>query len=160
MLGTGNALTRQLNKNNTLANLVPIQACQFKSMIHSLSPCLHGALLNCQSAINKSQDIQLEVTTNDLNFCAHTEIWLKVEDNVTPLHFCPSGYSILSIPRKDKQDGGVGILYHNKPTMTKGKLYDFDSMECTDFKVSPPGSSLNVTIIYCPPDTSILSFVE
>ena len=62
-----------------------------------MSACLHGALVNCQSANNKSQDIQLEVTTNDLNFCALTETWHKVEDNVTPLCLCPSGYNILSV---------------------------------------------------------------
>ena len=111
-------------------------------------------------AINKSQDIQLEVKSNDLNFCALTETFLKVEDNVIPLHLGPSDCNILSVPRKDKQGRGVALLYHNKLTIIKGKPYDFDSMECTDFKISLPGSSLNMAVIYHPLDTSVLPFVD
>ena len=33
-------------------------------------------------------------------------------------------------------------------------------MECTDFTVYLPGSTLNITLIYCPPDTSVPSFVD
>ena len=70
------------------------------------------------------------------------------------------GYNILYIPRKDKQDRHVTLQYHNKLTITKGKLYDFDSMECTDFKAFLPGSSLNMAVIYTPLDTIALSFVD
>ena len=67
MLGTGNAfnnmtLTGHLTRTIHIAILVLIQACQTKSMIHSTSACR-----NCQSVIIKSQDIQLDVTTSDLN---------------------------------------------------------------------------------------------
>ena len=107
VLGIGNAfnyvtLTGNLPRTIQLAKLVPIQACQAKSMIHSTSACLHGALLNCWLAINKSQDSQLEVTTNDFYFCALNETWLKTEINVIPLCLCPNDYNILSVPRKDK----------------------------------------------------------
>ena len=87
-------IDRQLNKTNTTSKSGAYQACQAKSVIQWTSACLYGTLLNCPSTINKPQDVQLEVTTNDLDFCALTRTWLKVEDNVTPLSLCPSGYNI------------------------------------------------------------------
>ena len=33
-------------------------------------------------------------------------------------------------------------------------------MECTDFVVSLPGLSLNMVVIYRPPDKSVLSFAN
>ena len=51
-------------------------------------------------------------------------------------------------------------LYYNKFTISRGNPYDFNSKECTDFKVSLPGSSLNMAVIYHPPYTNILSLVD
>ena len=56
--------------------------------------------------------------------------------------------------------GSIALLYHNKLTLIKRKPYDFDSMECTNFRVSLPGPSLNMAVIFHPPDTSVLSFVD
>ena len=44
--------------------------------------------------------------------------------------------------------------------MWRNNTYAYSSMECTDFAVSLPGPSLNLAVIYRPPDKLVLSFAS
>ena len=44
--------------------------------------------------------------------------------------------------------------------MQRSNTYDYPTMECSDFAVFLPGPSLNMAVIYRPPDKSVCSFVN
>ena len=49
---------------------------------------ISGVLMNCRSVTNKTQEIQVELTNNNLDVCVLTEMWIKEDDNVTPMQGC------------------------------------------------------------------------
>ena len=67
----------------------------------------NGLLINWRSVANKIESIQAEITETNASLCALTETWIKEEDDITPLHLCPSGYKCISIPRKARSGGGL-----------------------------------------------------
>ena len=140
-----NILTVQLNNTKT------------KSMSVSL---IHCALINCRSVINKSTDLQVELVQNKIDICSLTETWIKEDDTTAEFQICPPGYKAISVPRSNKQGGGIAIVYKDFITIQRSNTYDYSTMECSDFAVSLPGLSLNMAVIYRPPDKSVLSFVN
>ena len=48
--------------------------------------------MNCRSVKNKTQEIQVELTSNNLDVCVLTETWIKEDDNITDTRQCPKGY--------------------------------------------------------------------
>ena len=75
------------------------------------------ALVSCWSVINKMQTLQLEKENKDIALCALTETWTKEDNNVTPLHICPNGYKLVSIPRSGKQEEDLP-WYVKNPSMS------------------------------------------
>ena len=49
--------------------------------------------------------------TNNINFCALTETWIKEDDMLTPNRMCPKGYDSILILRSDKAGGGLAVAY-------------------------------------------------
>ena len=47
------------------------------------------------------QNIQLEIADNNLGIYVITEMWIKEDDDITPLQLCPSDYKVISIPQKN-----------------------------------------------------------
>ena len=86
------------------------------------------------------------------------ETWIKEDNTTTESQICPPGYKAISVPRSNKQGGGITIVYKDSVTIWRSNGYDYSSMECMDFAVSLPGLSLNLAVIYRPPDKSLLSF--
>ena len=58
---------------------------------------LQCATINCRSVINKSADLKVEISNNNIDLCALTETWIKEDDTITPLELCPPGYKSISI---------------------------------------------------------------
>ena len=59
---------------------------------------LQCATINCRSIINKSADLKVEISNNNIDLCALTETWIREDDTITPLELCPPGYKSTSIP--------------------------------------------------------------
>ena len=140
-------------------HILPVQldSTKVKSMSVSLT---QFALINCMSVINKSTDLQVELTHNKVDICSLMEMWIKRDDTSTESQICPPGYKAISVLRSNKQGGGIVIVYKDCITIWRSNTYDYPSMECTDFVASQPGLSLNMAVIYRPPDKSVLSFAN
>ena len=117
----------------------------------------HCALLNCRSVVNKTQVIQSKLSTNNLDICALTEMWMKSDDNLTPISICPPGYNFIAEPRQDRMGGGLAIVYKDTLNITKHKAQEYQTMELAEFKIKPCTSlpSTSLTIIYRPPDGNV-----
>ena len=120
----------------------------------------HCALINCRSVVNKSMELQVELVKNRIDICSLTEAWIRDDDTAAETQICPPDYKAISVPRSNRQGGGIAIVYRYFITIQRSNTYDYTTMECSDFAVSLPGLSLNMAVIYRPPDKSVRSFVS
>ena len=151
-------LSRGVNNNNTPVETLSTQTKGPKPKCDKL----HSAHVNCRSVVNKTQAIQPELFTNNLDICALTEIWIKSDDNLTCICICPLGYNSMSEPRQDKMGGGLAIVYKEAINITKHEAPKYQTMELAGFKIKPWTSlpATTLTIIYIPPDSNVLSFLH
>ena len=56
--------------------------------------------------------------------------------------------------------GGVAIVYRDTLNLTQNSTYNFQSMECSDFRLDLPSHCVNLTIIYRPPDRRFQQFLD
>ena len=116
---------------------------------------LYSALINCRSVVNKTQEIQLELVSNNLDLCILTETWIKEGDTITPTRLCPSGYKSLSISRHDKVGSGIAIVYKSKFNISIARGQPFKTIESTCFSVNTGNRLINLITIYRPPDSNV-----
>ena len=140
-------------------NILPVQLDNTKAKSTCMS-LTHYALINCRSIINKSADFQVELVHNKVDICSLTETWIRKDDTTTVSQICPPGYKAISLLRSNEQGGGIAAVYKDSIMIRRSNTSDYSSMECTDFVVSLPGLSLNMAVIYRPPNKSILSFAN
>ena len=86
------------NRSVNINNLASLKRCIVSGKVYTIS----GALLNCRSIVNKTQDLQVEIATNNYDLCALTETWIKEDDTLTSHRMCPPGYSVTSVPRTNR----------------------------------------------------------
>ena len=120
----------------------------------------HCALINCRSVVNKSMELQVELVQNRIDICSLTDTWIRDDDTAAEAQMCPPGYKTISVPRSNRQGGGIAIVYRDCITIQRSNTYDYTTMECSDFALSLPGLSLNMAVIYRPPDKLVCSFVS
>ena len=116
-------------------------------------------MVNCRSIVNKTNEIKLEIINKNLDICALTETWLCEQDkNFLTIHSCLTGYKTIYTPQLDCRGGGIGLIYRNSINISLNSTYNFQSMECTDFKINLDRTPYLLTIVYRPPNTSVLQF--
>ena len=106
----------------------------------------------------KPQEIQVELTNNNLDVCVLTETWIKEDDNVTSARLCPNGYKSLSISRPNGTGGGITIVFKKDLNVTKTCTTTYTTMEMATFWININNHVINLVTIYRPPDTNILDF--
>ena len=116
------------------------------------------ALVNCWSVVNKTADLQHDLTENNFTLCALTETWIRQDDDVTSVQLCPSGFKVISISRKNKTVGGIAVVYKDTITVRSRATHSYSSMECSSFSVDLPMSTINLSVMYRPPNSSVLGF--
>ena len=146
-----------VNWNNLFLIKTRYNSLQLQSILAHQDD-LHGALINCRSVINKTQEIQLELIRNNLDLCILTETWIKEGDTITPTRLCPNGYKSLSISRQDKVGGGIAIVYKSELNISPSRDEPHKTMESSSFFISTGNKQLNLTAIYRPPNTNVLEF--
>ena len=124
------------------------------------SRSLQCATINCRSIINKSANLKVEISNKNFDLCALTKTWIKEEDTIIPLALCPSGYKSISIPWQNRLGGGIAIIYRNTLSLSHNSTYNFQSMECSDFRLDLPSQCVNLAIIYRPPDRKFQQFLN
>ena len=151
----GSKTPRSIDYRNILT-VQPIDT-KIKSMYESR---IHWALINCRSVVNKSTELQVELVQNRIDICSLTETWIRDDDTAAETQMCPPGYKEISVPRSNRQGGGIAIVYRDFITIHRNNTYDYTTMECSDFAVSLPGLSINMAVIYRPPDKPVHAFVN
>ena len=116
------------------------------------------ALVNCQSVVNKTADFQCDLIENDFTLCVLTETWIRQENDVTPVQLCPPGFKSISISRKDRIGGGIAVVYKDILTVRHKATHNYSSMECGSFSIDLPKSTINMSVIYRPPNSSVPVF--
>ena len=146
---------------SNLSNLIEVRTIPVTNK--SAHTCqLKCALLNSHSIINEIQDIHIELCTNNINFCALIETWIKEDDMLTLNRMCPKGYDSTSIPRSDKAGGGLAVAYKKDLNVLVQKSGKTNTMEylAVTLKGDSHESSHNINVIYRPPETKVLSFIS
>ena len=118
--------------------------------------CHNKLLINCQQVSN----LKVEISNNNIDLFALTETWIREDDTITPLEICPIGYKSISIPRHNQQGGGVAIVYRSTLSLTHNSTYNFQSIECSDFRLDVPSQCNNLVIIYRPPNKKFQQFLN
>ena len=70
------------------------------------------------------------------------------------------GYKSISIPQPNQLGGGIAIVYRNTLNLTHNSTYNFQSMECSDFRLDLPSQCINLAIIYRPSDRKFQQFLN
>ena len=140
------------------ANLTPVPMSSTRTNSQK-QIITHFVTINCHSIVNKTADFKIDLHTQNVDICALTETWLKEDDAITPMKMCPGGYASLSVPRTDRSGGGLALVFCKDLDIKQSTVYKFSSMECTDFSVKLPGLSINLAVIYRPPERSVLQFM-
>ena len=94
---------------------------------------IKGALVNCQSVVNKTADFLCDVIENNFTLCTVTETWIRQEEDVTLVQLCPPGFKAISISRKDRTGGGIAVVYKDTITVRSRATHNYSSMECGSF---------------------------
>ena len=92
-----------------------------------------------------------------------TETWIKKDNLTTPNHLCPSGYKIKTTSRRNRIGGEIAIIHHEDLEIKTNKMYYFNMMESTNFKIIKKKSKdkkIHLAVIYRPPDSSIIQFAN
>ena len=95
-------------------NLASLKWCIVSEKVNTIS----GALLNCQSIVNKTQDLQVEIATNNYDLCALMETWIKEDDTLTSHRMCPPGYNVTSVLRTNCTGVGIAIVHKTGLSVT------------------------------------------
>ena len=102
----------------------------------------------------------MEIYHNNLDLCSLIETWIKLNESTTPITSCPPGNKIFFLPRDDRVGGGVAVVHRGEIPVTHNVMYNCESMECSDFKVSLSSFNLYLAVIYQPPKKSVLAFTK
>ena len=124
--------TNRPNRSVNTNNLASLKWCIVSEKVNTIS----GTLLNFQSIVNKTQDLQVEIATNNYDLCALRETWIKEDDTLTSHRICPPGYNVTSVPRTDHMGGGIAIVHKTGLSVTLINLDTTSSMEYAEFKIA------------------------
>ena len=116
------------------------------------------ATINCHSIVNKTADFKVELIEHNLDVCALRETWIKEGDDTMVIQLCPDGYSFISMPRAGRTGGDIVIVHKSDITLKSKTIYNYQTMECTDFLLNFENVLINLCVIYRPPNTSIVAF--
>ena len=73
---------------------------------------------------------------------------------------CPPGYKSISIPQQNWLGGGIAIIYRNTLSLTHNSTYNFQSIECSDFRLELLSQCVYLAIIYRPPGKRFQQFLN
>ena len=101
----------------------------------------------------------MELNDSNIDICAITETWLKIDDDLTMKMVPPPNYNIHSTPRTTgKQGGGLALVYKNHINVSHKGIYNTETMECSEYLLKTAQLLINLYVIYCMPFTSVLTF--
>ena len=116
------AMTNNSLRTITHSNLITIGAEPNNISTNRSEPkqfAIQCVLINCKSEVNKTAELRVDIITNNLDVCILTETWIRMEDSITEVQMCPPGYKVHSVPRSDRPDGGIVVIYKDSIPIKK-----------------------------------------
>ena len=110
--------------------------------------------------VNKTQSIEVEINNNNLDLCVLMETWLKLDDVLTAHWIYPIGYKAVSILRTVNTAGGIALVHRVDTNITLDNNHTKSNMEGATFMHHCPSYTHHLTVIYRPPDTSVVQFIS
>ena len=77
---------------------------------------------------------------------------------MTPVQLCPPGFKSISISRKDRIGEGIAVVYKDILTVRHKATHNYSSVECGSFSIDLPKLTINKSVIYRPPSSSVPVF--
>ena len=77
---------------------------------------------------------------------------------MTPVQLCPPGFKSILISRKDRTGRGIAVVYKDILTVRPRATHNYSSMECGSFSIDLPKLTINMSVIYRPPNSSVPVF--
>ena len=59
--------------------------------------------------MNKSTELQVKLVQNRIDICSLIETWIRDGDTAAEIQICPPGYKVISVPRSNRQGGGIAL---------------------------------------------------
>ena len=118
------------------------------------------ALLNAQSANNKSESICDFITSQKLDICAITETWLRDNDPSSLGAITPNGYDAYHVPRQDRSGGGVAIVYKQSLCLEKHTTAKRSTFELLHVSFTLDSEVLQTYVIYHPRGICSSEFID
>src|SRR5271156_249265 len=128
-----------------------------KFNISSVKNSINFGVLNARSVNNKTESVVDFVLEHKLDILCITETWLQSEDRFTTNHITPSGYSIISSPRRG---GGIALVIKDVYSFKKLASASFCTFEVLLIQVIAPSKSFVIATIYRPPGSLGNFFTE
>ena len=123
---------------------------------------VHLSLVNTRSLPSKGE-LKYYITEKAIDICAITESWIHKDATDESLKaVTPEGYAITLKPHQDGCRGGGIALMYNKASVTLMEIFSFEfrEAECSLFKVRLDQKQLDLCLLYCYPEGSVLTFFE
>ena len=112
--------------------------------------------LNRRGLVNKQDDLNELLITNDIDIALICETWLS-DYNIGRVAI--NGYDFVFENRKNRKGGGVGIFLRNTLKYRKHSI-PVNDLEQVVVEIKNDTGSLLVSSCYRPPDTNIAQFLE
>ena len=111
---------------------------------------LHIGLVNCQSVVNKKDEIADYTRDFNMDIVALTETWLTgtETDQVVIGDVTPPGYVFNHIPRTNRKGGGVAILSKTCLKIKTHVPYKAKSFENFQATITCSGTTIRLAVIY------------
>ena len=151
---------RQAQMNSTCGNTNIITVELTPKETHKMSDWLHYGLGNCHPVVNKTQSIKVEINNNNLDLCVLMETWLKPDDMLTAHQIFLIGYKAICILRTGRTGGGIVLVHRADNNIKLDKIHTKSKMEGVTFMYHCPSYNHHLTVVYRPPDTSVVQFTS
>ena len=105
---------------------------------------------NAQSLRNKTTLVCDYMNEHDLDIYLFAESWLKDDDDMEIGELQGNSFRYLSVPRKERQGGGVACLFKSNLNIKKIDLPRHKTFECMELNLSLNGKTITIVTVYRP----------
>jgi hypothetical protein len=120
------------NAGVRLSNLTKIELDHTYLLNAKRKNQLKLATVNSRSVRGKSAELLQHIMEEKIDLCLITETWLRADgDDVFRGELSQDGYRFDDVPRRDRNGGGVALLYRDNPRVSKCASNTFQSFECS-----------------------------
>ena len=116
----------------------------------------------CDKTADKPSELHDLIVDHKLDILIITETWFRPGglDQCSINALTPTGYNLQHVPRQHKRGGGLAIVYHSGLRVGSVEVRHCDSFECFTTTIKHLSTSLCLTALYRPPQSSHPKFMS